>query len=68
MSYIFCKPEPLGEKFNTLSCFVIGIFLYLEIKIEKEDIKYIKYHHYVEETRACMKIMMKSTKGLGKSN
>ena len=31
LSYIFCKPEPLGTEFNTVTCFVTEEFLFIEL-------------------------------------
>ena len=31
LSYIFCKPEPLGTEFNTVKNFVTGSFLSIVI-------------------------------------
>ena len=41
-SYIFCKPEPLGIEFKTVSCSVTGALLFIEFKRGKEGIKHIK--------------------------
>ena len=29
LSYIFCKPEPLGKYFNTVDCYVTLSFLFI---------------------------------------
>ena len=36
LSYIFCKPEPLGTKFKTVSCSVTGSFLFVEVHRERK--------------------------------
>ena len=30
LSYIFCKPEPLGTEFKTFTCSIIGALLFIE--------------------------------------
>ena len=42
LSYIFRKIEPLGTEFNTVACYVIGSFLFIEVHRGKEGMKYSK--------------------------
>ena len=35
LSYIFCKPEPLGVEFKTVACSVKGVFIFIEVQIGK---------------------------------
>ena len=35
LSYIFRKPEPLGTEFKTVSCYVTGALLSLEVQRRK---------------------------------
>ena len=32
LSYIFCKPEPLGAEFKTVACSVTGSLLFIEVQ------------------------------------
>ena len=42
LSYIFCKPEPLGIEFNTFECYVTGELLFIEVQRGKEGMKQSK--------------------------
>ena len=65
VSYIFCKPEPLGAYFNTVVCSFTGSLILIEIQRGNEVIDNIKEHMYIGATSACKNIMMEATKGIG---
>ena len=64
LSYIFLKPEPLGEELNTVSCFVTGSLLFIEVQIGKEETNLSKYQQKLGLTAACTKRMTEATKGI----
>ena len=65
LSYILCKPKPLGKQFNTTACYITGAFIFVDIESGKEYTKKIKCHLELEAMQACTKRAMESTKGLG---
>ena len=65
LSYILCKPEPLGTEFNTFACSVTGALIFIDIQRGKEGMKSIRYHLELGATAACTKRFTEETKGLG---
>ena len=68
LSYIFCKPDPLGTDFKTVSCYITGSLIFIEFQRRKEVMKDIKYQKELGATAACTKRMMKATKGIGQKS
>ena len=66
MSYIFLNPEPLGEKFKTVACYVTGSLIFLEIQRGEEGMKPSWYHLELGSPAACTNILMEETKEMGK--
>ena len=44
LSYIICKPEPLGGELKTVACYFTGSLLVIKIHRVKEGMKKIKCH------------------------
>ena len=63
--YIFGKTEPPKIEFNTVSCYVTGFLIFIEVHRNKEGMKRIKYQKGLGATVACTKIMMEAKKGIG---
>jgi hypothetical protein len=53
LSYIMCKPKPLGAEFKSKACGKSGVFLFLEIQRGKEGMKDSKYQRELGATTAC---------------
>ena len=68
LSYIFCKPEPLGTKFKTFDCSVTGDLLFIEVQSGKEGMKDSLYQQELGAATACTKQMMEATKGIGQKS
>ena len=58
LSYILCKPEPLGAEFNTVACSVTGALILIEFQRGKEGMNHSKYQKDIGETAACTKRIM----------
>ena len=41
--YIFRNPEPLGNEFKTVACYVTGALLFIEVQRGKEGMKNSRY-------------------------
>ena len=65
LSYIFCKPEPLGEEFKTVASSVKGALLSIELHRLKAGMKNSKYYLQLGKTAACTNRIMVATKGVG---
>ena len=65
LSYIFCKPEPLGTEFKKVACSVTGALIFLEIQRGKEEMDSSRYHLELGTTAAYTKMLMEETKGMG---
>ena len=65
LSYIFCKQEPLGTEFKTVSLYVTGSPIFLGIHRRKEGINSSWYHLELGATAACNKIFKEEKTGLG---
>ena len=52
LSYIFRKPEPLGNDFKAVACSVTGALLFIEVQRGKEGMKDIRYHQELRATAA----------------
>ena len=65
LSYIFCKPEPLGTEFKKVAYSITGALIFIEVQIGKEGENIRKYHQKLGATENCTKRMKKSTKGIG---
>ena len=68
LSYIFRTPEPLGGEFKTVSCYVTGVLLLIEVYRGKEGMNHSKYQQGLGATAACTKIIMEATKGIGQKS
>ena len=68
LSYIFRKPDPLGNKFKTVACSVTGALLFIELQRGKEGMKDSRYQQDLGSTSACTKRMMDKTKGIGQKS
>ena len=44
LSYIFRKSEPLQTEFKTVTCYITGDLIFIEIYRGKENINNRKYH------------------------
>ena len=64
VSYIFCKPDPLGKEFKKFSLYVTGALLFIEFHRGKEGMKHSKYHQDLGATAACTKRTLEATKGI----
>ena len=58
LSYIFHKPEPLWTDFKTVSCYITGALIFIEVQRGEEGEKHIKYHKDLGVTAVCTKRMM----------
>ena len=58
LSYILRKPEPLVTEFKTVTCYVTGVFIFIEVHTLKEGTKKRKCHQKIGATAACTKRMM----------
>ena len=54
LSYIFCKPEPLGIEFKKVSCSVTGALLFIVLHRGKEGMNHSKYQKELGSTAACI--------------
>ena len=64
LSYIFCKPEPLGTELKTMACSVTGSLFFIYIYRGKEGTNNRKYHLELRATKSFTKRMAEATKGL----
>ena len=58
LSYISCKPEPLGTKFNTVAYSVTESLILIKIQMRKEGMNLRWYHLELGATDACTKMLM----------
>ena len=58
LSYILCRPEPLGTEFKTVACSVKGNLLLIEVQRGKEGMKHSNYQQELGATAACTNRMM----------
>ena len=65
LSYIFCKPDPLGTEFKTVACSVTGALISIEVHNVNGRMNQNKYQKHLGENVACTKIIIEATKGIG---
>ena len=53
ISYIICKPEPLGTEYKTICCPSTGVMTYMEIQRGKEGMKNMRLQKELGATTAC---------------
>ena len=68
LSYIFCKPEPLGKEFKKVACSVTGAFLFIEVHRGKSGVNHSKFQKDIGATAACTNRMMEATKWIGQKS
>ena len=63
-SYIFRKPEPLGDDMKNVACSSLGTMLHLDIQKGKEAMKKSTFQSELGGTAVCMKRLAIATKGV----
>ena len=58
LSYIFCKPKPLGKEFKIVHRSITGALIFIKIQRGKYGKKNSKYHLQLGATVSCTKRMM----------
>ena len=65
LSYIFCKPKPMGTEFKTVVFSITGALILIELKRGKEGTNNIKYQQEIGVTAVYTDITKEATKGIG---
>ena len=65
LSYILPNMEPLGTEFKTVTCYVTGDLIFIELQRVKEGMKHKKYHQEIGATGTCTKGTTEVKKRIG---
>ena len=65
LSYIFHNLEARGKELNTVTCYVTGTLVLIDVQIGKEVMNHLKYQQEIGATASFTKRIMESTKIIG---